>query len=170
MRIPLKSTHGMATLPVLLALCFVFLVILTAVINQNIFFAHRVHQSLLRKQAEWLARSGIERAKLVIFDPDTRLTGPLQSQFVEPISPVYIQPDPLLEDTSDSKRIIPARYGYHIASIEPALLKSDETKAFLVTGFCEIPYRSSSIQRTYTHYFSCKRDGKWQIQALAPET
>lgn len=153
------SERGMATLSALMFFIVAAVLIVASTVSQNLFVARDLSRDLYEKQADWLAESAVERAILQLETvPD--LSTIESQEYSESIAPVYVSLDPLQEKThANYERTVIARYGYRIqsASIESI------THSYQIRGFCQIPYRKSSIVKNKTYLAVYLSQKGWQV-------
>lgn len=161
------SQRGMVTFPAILVLGMVITLMVAVTASRMVFMARGTQRLFIVQQADWLARSAVERALVELSraqDP-AAVTG---KDFTERVAPVFVDTDPLDEpaDAENSGRVITATYRYRLVPADPQLLETGETAGFIVTGSCEVPYRQTTLSRSKTYL--CARDAtnRWHLRPL----
>ncbi len=159
------SERGMATLTALMFFIVAAVLIVASTVSRNLYVARDLSRDLFEKQADWLAESAVERAILQL-EAVSYLPTIDPQEYSESIAPVYVSLDPLREEgDANNQQSVIARYGFRIqsSSIESA------THSYQITGFCQIPYRKTTIVKNKTYlavYFSQKG---WQVTPYVTE-
>lgn len=161
------TQRGMVTFPAILVLGVIITLLVAVTASRTVFMARGTQRLFIVQQADWLARSAVERALVELSqaqDP-AAVTG---KDFTERIAPVFVDADPLEEsaDAENSGRAITASYRYRLVPADPQLLDNGETMGLIVTGLCEIPYRNTTLSRGKTYL--CARDSanRWCLRPL----
>ncbi len=159
--------QGAAMLLSMMFLAVVALLIITATVDRNIMASRDLHRGFYKIQAEWLAHSAVEQALAVIKGSSDNVT-PVKRDYSEKIASVYVGDDPLVNnDEEDSDpRIITAEYSYQISNVGENLLKQDESKGFLISARCDIPYRLTKLTSIQTRICAFSADNGWRVRPL----
>ncbi len=159
--------RGAALILYVMFLTVVALLIITATVNRNIMASRDLHRGFYKIQADWLAHGAVEQALAVIKSSGDNVT-PVKRDFSETVAPVFVGDDPFdnKEDTSSDPRIITAIYSYQISSVGEDLLKQNETRGFLVSARCDIPYRSIKLTSIQTRICAYSEDHGWKVRPL----
>ncbi len=164
-----RLQRGIVSLSVLMVFLVVAALLIASTVGRNLFLASDIHRDLFEKQAEYLVQSARERAIQQIGSVED----PLQiepQQYQEPIAPVYVISDPLIDDATDAdhRRQVTAEYGFRIDAINTDTPEPGITKSCLIRARCVVPYRDTSITKMETYRCTFSPEKGWKSVPVIP--